>query len=156
MVSNVMNTDGPAVVDVITVDGKVLWTLSVDVNDPKIIRPLSLCLLGRDVLVSDKEGMVHRVDVVKGTRSHALTHSDLKSPGQVAADAAGNIYIACSHKEGCVLLYSTRGQWRKLLVGHEHGDGGRTTPQAVGITEKGIVVSWEQNMSDSVVTGFHL
>lgn len=156
VVSTIMDHHGTAVVDVITIEGKVLWTLGTEVSDPKIRQPVSLCVLGRDVLVSDKEDVVHRLDVVTGTRSDTLTHSDLKWPGQVAADAAGNIYIASNHQEGCVLVYSASGQWRKLLDGQQHGENERTRPQAVGITENGIIVSWEWDMSQSVVIGFDL
>lgn len=155
VVSSNMDHLGPAVVDVITSEGRVLWTLADDAALPGLRQPVSLCLLGRQVLVSDKNGLVHRVDVATGEQSPALAHPDLRWPGQVAADAAGNVYVA-SHQGACVLVHSPRGQWRHLLLGAQHGEGRRLNPQAVGVTETGIVVSWERDMSDSAVVGFDL
>lgn len=147
--------DGPSLIDVITIEGNVLWTVADSTSIPQLNHPVSLCLLNEHVLVSAQNGMIHKVHVATGEPSQPLTHSDLKWPAQVTADAAGNVYVA-SHQEQCVLVFSVEGQSRQLLTGSQHGQEEKDKPQAVAIVDTGIVVSWEDKNGHSLVNGFCL
>ncbi|XP_076438745.1 uncharacterized protein LOC143277732 [Babylonia areolata] len=134
---------GPAVIDVITREGKVLWTVADTQTLPHLRCPRFLHIRNREVLVSDINGLIHRVDVTSGTPHPALYHPDLKLPCNITTDPSGSNVFVADRKENKVLLYSMMsGEWRTLLT-EQDGRRGNDSPQAVGVTDDGqMVVAW--------------
>nr|KAG5700418.1 hypothetical protein BaRGS_010331 [Batillaria attramentaria] len=104
------------------------------------------------VLVSDwSSDCVFRVEMATGRLIATHTHSELKSPRQVAADRSGNLFIA-SWGGRCLLVMGSDGRWRTLLTGEKNEEGEDIWPVSVAVTDTGVVVGWV----DSSVTGYDL
>ncbi|XP_076466243.1 uncharacterized protein LOC143297707 [Babylonia areolata] len=156
VVSSVEDYLRPAVVDVISREGRVLWTVADNRNLPELQWPRFLHIRNREVLVSDRNGLIHRVDVTTGTSHPALSHPDLKGPGQVTADPSGSNVLVTSRRGNCVLVYClSSGQWRTLLTAAELAGG--HYGWALGVTEDGeMVVAWKRTTAKTVLLLYNL
>nr|KAG5709055.1 hypothetical protein BaRGS_004694 [Batillaria attramentaria] len=156
IVSSMKNKDNPASVDVISRAGVVLRNV-VDSNEIlTLVSPEYLCVFGGKVYISDSTASaVFRVELDSGRVLEKLTHSDLKTPQQVATDSDGNCYIACYDSQ-CVLVVTPGGQWRRLLYGPDHGDSTRICPRGLCVTSWGVIVTWYEKDKVSVVAAYDL
>ncbi|XP_076439167.1 uncharacterized protein LOC143278040 [Babylonia areolata] len=147
VVSSEEDRFGPAVIDVITREGKVLWTVADTHTLPHLKSPWFLHIRNREVLVSDINGLIHRVDVSSGTPHPFLFHPDLRWPCNITTDPSGSNVFVADWKENKVLLYSMMsGEWRTLLAVQD-GRGRNDMPQAVGVTDDGqMVVAWRSGV----------
>ncbi|XP_076438746.1 uncharacterized protein LOC143277733 [Babylonia areolata] len=138
---------GPAVIDVITREGKVLWTVADTHTLPHLRCPMFLHIRNREVLVSDINGLIHRVDVTSCKPHPALSHPDLRWPCNITTDPSGSNVFVTDWKEKKILLYSMMsGEWRTLLTARD-GRGRNNSPQAVGVMDDGqMVVAWRSGV----------
>ena len=157
LVSCEKTVSDPARVDLITRGGEVVRTVVDSTMLAQISIPDYLCGSGDCVLVSDWwTHAVYTVDVTTGQLVDTLTHTDMKSPGQVCVDGEGNIYIASARGQ-CVLVRSTENQWIRIVYSPDHTDQGCDWPWSVCVTRSGrLVVAWYKPYSHSVVTGYEL
>ncbi|KAK7461205.1 hypothetical protein BaRGS_00038740 [Batillaria attramentaria] len=144
----------PAKVDKIERNGEVSQAESIKL--PPKTDPRFLCVVGNDVLVSDKESnSVLRVDWNAQIKAR-YTDNDLKSPRQLATDQDGNIYVA-TRGGRAVLMLQPGGKCRKLLDGNKHGIGNCSRGQSVAVTARNmVVVVWAARNDSCVVAGYNL
>nr|KAG5709072.1 hypothetical protein BaRGS_004711 [Batillaria attramentaria] len=156
VVSCVKDKEGPACVDVVSRSGAVLKTVIDGSSLAGLSWPHYVCVCDRDALISDFDSSgVFRVELDTGRVVKRLIHTDLKSPWQIAADQAGNCYIASTGSQS-VLVATPSGQWRRLLHGPKHGDATRVKPVGVCVTSWGVLVTWDELFGYSVVAGYDL
>ena len=157
LVSCVKTVSDPARVDLITRGGEVVRTVVDSTMLTQLSLPDYLCVSGGCVLLSDLgTNTVYKVDVTTGQLVDTLTHTDMKSPGQVCVDGEGNIYIVSGGGQ-CVLVRATGKQWRRVVYSPDHTDQGCDRPYGVCVTRSGrLVVAWRKGVSNSVVTGYDL
>jgi hypothetical protein len=75
---------------------------------------------------------------------------------QVSCDGANNVYVA-SYDGKCVLMLTPDGEWRPLLQGRRHGEGGSIFPWGVCVMGQYLLVSWDDtNRHNSIVKGYRL
>jgi hypothetical protein len=154
------DSDGPASVDIITHEGKVVKTVTD--RDRLPVRGLAwphyLCNARNRVFISEfNNNKVFIVDTNNGALLETLTHDHLMWLRQVCMDNSDNLYVA-SLSGHCVLVRSPRGKWRQL-VGEKQSKKGYNDPTSVCISEDGVlVVAWQTEYSPykSVVIGYKL
>ena len=147
----------PARVDLITRGGEVVRTVVDSTMLTGLSDPDYLCIVGsRRLLVFNWENrVVYGVDTATSKPVSSLTHSFSRLPGQVCVDGEGNIYIA-SYDGQCVLVRSTKEQWRKIVCSPDHTDQGCDRPQGICFTRSGrLVVAWCSD-DHTVVMGYDL
>jgi hypothetical protein len=89
-----------------------------------------------------------------------LIHPDLRSPHQLCADVAGNVFVA--NVGGCCVMVNSHGEWRRLLEAHRHSEKGYINPFGVCVTSSCLFVSWvkregpEFPQVSSVLIGYRL
>jgi hypothetical protein len=151
------DSDGPASVDVISRDGKLLRTI-VDGNTmPGLSWPRYLCTTESRVFISEcVRDKLFTVDFTNGRLLDTLENDHLKSPEQLCLDKEGNIFIG-SYIAGRVLVRSPTGEVKVLLEAHMHSEPEYRFPRGVCVTPEGVlVVSWDTIIGDSVVVGYQL
>ncbi|KAK7444365.1 hypothetical protein BaRGS_00040415 [Batillaria attramentaria] len=142
-------------IDVIDRRGSVLRTIANDISLSDMEDPGFLFASGGHVLVSDwRSDRIFVLDTITGEEAARHVYPELKSPRQVVADAAGNIYVACFYSNS-VLVMSTDRRWRRLpLELPEHA--GNVSPHGVAVTESHVIVAWKGGPMGSIITIFNM
>jgi len=149
--------DGPASIDIISVDGTFDTNIINSDELPKLIHPRFLCIHDNDLYISDYHShCVFKVVLQgpdKGVVLNTLVHPYMRLLTQLCTDSAGHLYVASAGGQ-CVLVRSVDGRWRKLLTGEEHGEreGNYVCPLGLSVSATGLVVSWSNvNLFKTVV-----
>lgn len=148
--------DGLASLYQINQGAEVLKIIVDSTMQLELCTPFHLCFNNSTIVVSNTEGhSVLLFDFPTGCFKEKLSgKKNMKGPRQVAMDKNGNLFIACVDKPSqCVTLVSPDRRWRRLLEGRnaEEGDPPRVDPIGVALTDYGLVVSWHEWDSYSVV-----
>jgi hypothetical protein len=156
IVSCYNDSDGPASVDVISGDGKLLRTIVDGNTKPGLSTPYYLCTEGSRVFISDLfTNKLFTVGLTSGVLLDTLQNDHLNRPQQLCLDKEGNIFIS-SHYACHVLVRSPTGEVKVLPEADKHSEPGYRVPRGVCVTPDGIlVVSWEK-IYNSVVVGYKL
>ena len=156
IVSCMKDSDGPACVDVIRRDGEMVRRIAEGKTPVRLKRPAAICVMEGHVMIPDFEyNCVYKVEVTTGHLADTLKHPELKTPGQVAADGRGNLYVS-SEGGKSVFVLAASGQWRRLLHGPQHSDKDYVRSTCLCLTKSGLAVVWRNKQDADIVIVYNL
>ena len=148
--------DGPACVDVIRHDGRMVRRIVDDKTLTQLRKPLAICVMDNHVMIPDPiHDCVYRVEVTTGLLVDTFTHPHLKKPIQVVADGQGNLYMASRNRQN-VLVLTASGQCTSLLQGPQHSDKDYVYPVSLCLTRAGLAVVWRNKQNICLVIDYSL
>ena len=148
--------DGPAGVDVIRQDGRMVRRIVDNKTLTQLRKPLAICVMDNHVMIPDPiHDCVYRVGVTTGLLVDTFTHPHLKKPIQVVADGQGNLYMASRNRQN-VLVLTASGQCTSLLQGPQHSDKDYVYPVSLCLTRAGLAVVWRNKQNVGLVIDYSL
>lgn len=132
----------PAGIHVIALDGSVVRTITTSSVVKNMSCPHYLCVVGSDVLVSDRNNdSLFQINLSSGALTATFKHKGLENPCEVAVDQARNLYVA-SCGGHLVMAKSPAGRWSQYTLASDH-DMLLQYPVGVCVRDNVLYVSWK-------------